>query len=193
MGQYYKIVFLDSESRPSYVIDPSLFGYGLKLMEHSDLQSEVVNAVETFLRDGGRIVWAGDYADTEPVIETGDAYGLEGQNLYFLTDSMQAYDPHCSNAVNFEMMPETYLINHTKNEYVHVIKNSEGPTGPHPLVLLTAEGNGRGSGDYPHENEYIGRWARDFISVSLERPGHDGPLGPFASADTGPVQLIVDF
>jgi hypothetical protein len=43
------------------------------------------------------------------------------------------------------------------------------------LPLLTAEGNGRGGGDYRGENEnLIGSWARDIISVEMEIPdGYD--------------------
>jgi hypothetical protein len=37
--------------------------------------------------------------------------------------------------------------------------------------LLTAEGNGRGGGDYNGENkEQIGIWARDIISSEKEKP-----------------------
>ena len=188
MGQYYQIVFLDETGKALYSVDPHLFGYGVKLREHCDLKSEVVNTVEVFLLDGGRIVWAGDYADPEKNLNADaadatdlSADGPELKTLYEIADSMPIetkYDPTCENAVVHDLMPETYLINHTKNEYVYVNKNLDD--GPHPLVLLTAEGNGRGSGDYFIENEYIGRWARDFISVSLKRP------------DTA-VQLIVDF
>jgi hypothetical protein len=40
----------------------------------------------------------------------------------------------------------------------------------HPLPLLTAEGNGRGGGDYRGESPLIGSWARDVISVETEAP-----------------------
>ena len=44
----------------------------------------------------------------------------------------------------------------------------------HPLALLTAEGNGRGGGDYEGTNmELIGSWSRDFISVSPNKPTDD--------------------
>ncbi len=85
MGQYYKIIFLaenaDPESEPE-VVCHCMSGYqyrsGVKLMEHSFIGNSFVNVVEYLLSHQGpfyktRLVWSGDYADTEP-------YG-EGQNL----------------------------------------------------------------------------------------------------------------
>jgi hypothetical protein len=41
----------------------------------------------------------------------------------------------------------------------------------HPLPILTAEGNGRGGGDYRGADEdLVGTWARDVISVEMEAP-----------------------
>jgi hypothetical protein len=41
----------------------------------------------------------------------------------------------------------------------------------HPLPLLTAEGNGRGGGDYRgNYNNLCGIWSRDSISVANEVP-----------------------
>ena len=57
--------------------------------------------------------------------------------------------------------------NHTKKQYVDKTKFK----CYHPLPLLLAEGNGRGGGDYYGSNEdKIGIWARDVISVEDEKP-----------------------
>ena len=42
----------------------------------------------------------------------------------------------------------------------------------HPLPLLTSEGNGMGGGDFrgDDENEIVGSWARDVISVEKDSP-----------------------
>jgi hypothetical protein len=41
----------------------------------------------------------------------------------------------------------------------------------HPLPLLTADGNGRGGGDYNGEGiDHVGTWARDRISLMKEIP-----------------------
>jgi len=56
-------------------------------------------------------------------------------------------------------------VNHTKKEYV--VKPRKGEY--HPLSLLTAEGNGRGGGDYRGSGD-VGRWARDIISMEDDIP-----------------------
>lgn len=179
MGQYYQVVFFNNDGSPRYSVDPHVFGYGSKLSEHFQLKSEVVNAVECMLSSGGRIAWCGDYADPEPVQING--FDGEPMNLYHhveYMDPVSKYDPTLFNAVNYDMVMETYLVNHSKKEFVYVNKNTD--TGPHPLVMLTVEGNGRGGGDYHGENDYIGRWARNHICVSWEEP-------------EGYSQLITDF
>ena len=40
----------------------------------------------------------------------------------------------------------------------------------HPLPLLTCEGNGRGGGDFSGENEFVGSWARDVVSIEFDAP-----------------------
>jgi hypothetical protein len=61
----------------------------------------------------------------------------------------------------------TYIVNHTKKVYV---KKTDGL---HPLSLLTAEGNGRGGGDYNGPNmDMVGTWARDVISMENEAPDY---------------------
>lgn len=73
-----------------------------------------------------------------------------------------------------------FIVNHDKKEFVDK-RRVERETGQwtgdndyriHPLPLLTAEGNGRGGGDFRGEdsNNLIGRWARDHISVSSIEP-----------------------
>jgi hypothetical protein len=60
-----------------------------------------------------------------------------------------------------------YLVNHDTRQYVD--KDKAGDV--HPLPLLTAEGNGRGGGDYRGGNEdLVGIWARDILSAEHEVP-----------------------
>jgi hypothetical protein len=65
------------------------------------------------------------------------------------------------------IVPYTYIVNHTKKVYVK-------KTGDlHPLPILTAEGNGRGGGDYHGPNiDMVGTWARDVISMENEAPDY---------------------
>jgi hypothetical protein len=99
-----------------------------------------------------RIVWAGDYADAEPNSDKNLHSMCEGKDPFVYRAPLVSY---------------TYLVNHTKKVYVK--KNA----GLHPLSLLTAEGNGRGGGDYDGPNmEMVGTWARDVISMENEAPDY---------------------
>ena len=65
----------------------------------------------------------------------------------------------------------SYLVNHTKRQYVQMRKDGELNRGIHPLPLLVSEGNGRGGGDYYGRNqELCGTWTRDIISVEENIP-----------------------
>ena len=165
MGQYYKAVNVDDMES----VNPHDYDNGAKLMEHSYIGNNFVEAVEFLLIDTGenkarwsgkRIVWAGDYANAEPMKE---------DNLYSLVDKPL-------NMLIEAVPPDyRYLINLDKKEYVDKEKCNliieEGDSSRlviHPLPLLTVDGNGRGGGDY-HEEEgeptYVGRWSRDRISL----------------------------
>jgi hypothetical protein len=132
-------------------------------MEHSYLGNKFMRVVEWLLSPEGyfhksAIVWAGDYADPEE----------DGQNLYY----------HCNEMEDRQITPEPknfnaedypYLVNHTRKEYVK--KALHGSHTPHPLSILTAEGNGAGGGDYRgHDEDHAGRWAREILSVEREVP-----------------------
>jgi hypothetical protein len=78
---------------------------------------------------------------------------------------------------NEPVVSYTYIVNHTKKVYVK--KNNEMYIVAseqlvfHPLALLTAEGNGRGGGDYNGPNkDMVGTWARDVISMENEAPDY---------------------
>ena len=157
MGQYYYPVNLDKEEF-LYSHD---YGNGLKLMEHSYIGNDFVATVEQLLTSGNswqktRIVWAGDYMDD----------GL------FVDDPSVNLHGHAH--VNFDKISPKfenlsigrYLVNHTKKEFVDKSKLS-GEI--HPLPLLTCSGNGRGGGDYHgSDEECVGSWARDVISIEKE-------------------------
>lgn len=188
MGQYYKPVNVDTKDwlythdykqrwvRPD---DKKVFyfGQGLKLMEHSYIGNKFMNAVETLLIPQGewykaRIVWAGDYADHEK----GYAKRKEGDNEY----DVNLYD--ISDNEGKKLQPKSvnvhkkyhFLVNHTKKVFIDLnkIKADRDNTGfkIHPLSLLTAEGNGRGGGDFHKEDNRIGTWARDSISLEETAP-----------------------
>ena len=167
MGQYYHAVLLGEKTNEAdaefirAAIHSFPFNNGMKLIEHSYIDSQFMCAVEFLLCPLGmfyktRIVWAGDYANPEPGSE---------KNLHHLSEGKEYLTSH---SLDFCMMmkPYKFIVNHTKKQYVT-------KTGRvfHPLSLLTAEGNGRGGGDYHGSSEdLVGTWARDVISVEMAEP-----------------------
>jgi hypothetical protein len=164
MGQYYIVIILGENniSKHEFIrgyISPPM-DQGSKLMEHSYIQNSFVNSVEFLFTPKGtfyksRLVWAGDYADPEPELN---------ENLYNLILSDVDKSITLKSTVTSEYR---YIINHTKRVYVD--KNKHHMI--HPLPLLVVEGNGRGGGDYyGTNNNCVGAWARDVISIEIEKP-----------------------
>jgi len=125
-----------------------------------------MSAVEYLLCPEGmfyksRLVWAGDYADNEPGSD---------MNVYQLSEGKRRKEySHNTSAYRF-------IVNHTKKQYV-----AKG-NSVNLLPILTAEGNGRGGGDY-YGTIPAGSWARDVISMEEVGPEEfemlimdDGPL-----------------
>ena len=165
MGQGYKAIILASQPGQSGEIirtwvDPHSHDQGYKLMEHSYIGNPFVGAVEYLISPLGmfyksRVVWSGDYADKEREFM---------ENLYVIADE----EPNLGKAsflFAYDMSSYRYIVNHTTLQYVD--KNKE-LQNIHLLPLLTAEGNGRGGGDYEGEN--VGTWARNVISIEKEIP-----------------------
>ena len=173
MGQYYAPVLMAPDSTELKVAATAYswdFDCGLKLMEHSWVGNPFVRRIESALMGNPmRVVWAGDYADVEPG---------SGSNLY---DDASASLPGTASLRALDgPVPDTcYLVNHTKGLFVDMMRLPVDSRTPvmtwtiHPLPLLTAEGNGRGGGDYHGADmEHVGSWARDVISCE---DGHFSP------------------
>ena len=186
MGQYYMPVSLTSDKQnvKSYVYSHHITsrykgydgkmhtsGQGLKLMEHSYLKNKMMLCVEALLIEGGEwhktpIVWAGDYSD----------HVRNEMNYSDMCDSTDEGEH-----VARELIPKPltakqqkefqFIVNHTKKEFVDKKKvpNVDG-WQIHPLSLLTSSGNGRGGGDFRGDNDFVGTWAADVISVEKEIP-----------------------
>ncbi len=177
MGQYYLAVFLAEKGiAPAEVIRAWMCGYnyqnGVKLMEHSWLGNKFMSAVEFAICPDGpfyksRLLWAGDYADEE----------ADGETLYKTAQDQQHKEITPEDHI---MHDYRYIVNHTKKRYVDkAMMKAEERNGlrVHPLSLLTAEGNGRGGGDYRGSDEnLVGAWARDVISVEKTVPTGYEPL-----------------
>ncbi len=169
MGQYYKFIILGDDKKNGkevilLVIHPRCYNEGSKIMEHSYLNTNLMNTVEYLISHEGpfynsRILWAGDYAQEED--DTG--------NLYRIADDYSSFEgQYCNPKLR-------YIANHTKKVYVDKLRNKNDDDNNndliHPLPLLISEGNGSGGGDYRGNNiELCGTWARDVISMLEEIP-----------------------
>jgi len=160
MGQYYLTVILAEKSDKEYIrtfLHAGMYDNGIKLTEHSYIDNNFMNVVENLIGPNGmfyksRLVWAGDYADAEPNSEKNLYRMCEDKNPFVYSEPLVSY---------------TYIVNHTKKVYV------KKGGGLHPLPILTAEGNGRGGGDYNGPNmDMVGTWARDVISMEDKAPDY---------------------
>lgn len=177
MGQYYRPVNIDKmESLNSHD-----FGNELKLMEHSYIGNNFMQAVERLLSPDGpwhkcQFCWAGDYMDSGLFVPEGtpeksdEGYDI---NLYTLTSENNvapfevpdydniSYDDRQKEIDRlgnewFETLPKRgrFLVNHSKELCIDLEKvEAEGDWALHPLSLLTCSGNGRGSGDYNEDRD----------------------------------------
>jgi hypothetical protein len=164
MGQYYYPIILDDTGKIVIWMNANMYRNGLKLTEHSYIMNNFVSTFEFGLSPDGiyhksRVVWAGDYADAEP---------NEEQNLYHKCTEYSLINP-----AEKETAKYSFIVNHSKRLFVDktkIVKDRDGFMF-HPLPLLTADGNGRGGGDYHGKSEQlVGSWARDVISVEEVAP-----------------------
>lgn len=198
MGQYYNIIFLsEKQDGRTETIRAWFTPTFRKLMEHSYLDEDFLQFIEFLLSRGGlfyrtRIVWAGDYADPdehyEKVLTKEEALKIlemdsdaedelePTPNLY-----QMCQDDNCGFMLQRALMEvmqskigkklNSFLVNHTKKQFVHMRKDGQPNDGIHPLPLLVSEGNGRGGGDYiGRHQELCGTWSRDVISVEESIP-----------------------
>lgn len=177
MGQYYRPIFLKGKksNKPEFAFNAFAYDNGQKLMEHSYVGNYLCLAVMyNLLNAPKRLVWAGDYADGEG--------GDDKPNLYFLSneqkdkkgkteceeispDTLPTY-----NELKEMFSKEFFVINHTKKVYFEM-QPANDKLVINPIPLLTAEGNGRGGGDYFGTNcGMVGTWARNEIEISSEAP-----------------------
>jgi hypothetical protein len=172
MGQYYVAIILGNNPDGGekevvrYHLRPNGYGSGAKLCEHSFLQNKFVKTFEQLICPSGifyksRIVWAGDYADKEENL---------AKCLYETVEDKEYNQMLCiKDDDNYNYC--RYLVNHTKKQYVDKTKCI---SHIHPLPLLVCEGNKRGGGDYWGKNaDLCGTWARDIISVEIDKPSDE--------------------
>lgn len=178
MGQYYKptiqaIKFDENrkEVRKLFAFDPYDLNYGIKLCEHTHRNSEVVRLVTNFMYELNQqgwvtqLVWLGDYANPsfgqEPNLYGSLNYAnvqLRKENGVIVSAMVEGFD-----GVIDMTKDHHYLVNHDRNEYINTAENVGAYS---QLALLTADGNGKGGGDYWGASwRDVGLWRYHEISV----------------------------
>lgn len=178
MGQYYKptiqaIKYEDNrkEVRKLFVIDPYDLDYGVKLCEHTHRNSEVVRLVTNLMYElnkqdwATQLVWLGDYSNPSFGEKTDLYHELKYTNVQFrkedgviVSSMVEGFD-----GVIDMTQDHHYLVNHDRNEYINTAENVGAYS---QLALLTADGNGKGGGDYWGKNwRDVGLWRYHEISV----------------------------
>lgn len=193
MGQYYRplMIFEDGKERSAY---SHVFNNGLKLMEHSWIGNNFVNAVLHEIEDRpARVAWMGDYANdaVKDNCNFGDGYITSVESFlkkyksvwgeYRSVQDIPSETPQYKLDTN---CAGCYLVNATKQCYIdmeeYVAENSisgkygeDGVWCVNPFPLLTCIGNGMGGGDYRGEvgMEDVGSWAFDKVYITYLRPG----------------------
>lgn len=170
MGQYFNPIFLNGAGAIVAALHPSDYGSGLKLAGHSRADTKLMYAVQTLLSlDGGlRLVWAGDYADNEPGLDT---------NLYHLVQDRHFVRFHalvCQDVTPNAPLPHGrrpavfgYICNPGRGEYIEnlTLRIDEDGWRHTPLPHLTAEAGPASDG--------CGLWARHRI-YSCAHPPYPG-------------------
>ena len=178
IGQYFMPILGDSYGLNCKVFDRSVDGeYMLaKLMEHSWWNNPFCNSFANRLyKTKGRVCWVGDYAGEEGDFD----FNL---NFAFYTPSYkevwgETVILHSSKSTNFTL-DNKFLLNHDTKEFIDLNEYKEKSVDDdgwmiHPLPLLTAVGNDRGSGDFHEGNigyEFVGIWAWHLLSISEKVP-----------------------
>lgn len=179
MGQYYRPIIF-SEDGHKYTAHSHFYDDGQKLLEHSYVGNDFVNAITAYLFENkGRLAWVGDYSDddNEHGYELGGGFIKDHddfvENVYSILwgdgneDSLTEVKDTPSEDWVDVVNSDYYFVNHTKGIYLSlrefVEKNKwhesydwdgehhEIDACLHPLPLLTAVGNGQGGGDYGHK------------------------------------------
>lgn len=194
MGQYYKPLLIadDGTKQTAYSHD---YGNGLKLMEHSWVGNNFVNAVlQNLDSNPQRLAWIGDYADCIPkedchfgggYIDDYDTFMKLFKAVWCNEDGVEKVTKIDKSQPEYRLSNEEadcFVVNLTKNCYIDMEKyvaENKKKDGEHfwcinPVPLLTSIGNGQGGGDYRgcDDNWDVGSWAFDKIYISALRPGN---------------------
>ena len=184
MGQYFRPILGNVFGTDCKVYDRSVDGERTfaKLMEHSWWLAPFVNSFsEQLYKEVGRVAWVGDYAD-EP-----DDFHFPHCSAFYVPsynevwgDSVKTFG---STSTDFTLDGK-FLLNYDTAQYVDLDEYKAASQDAegwiiHPLPLLTAVGNDRGSGDFHEGNigyEKVGTWAWHLLSIVDNLPKHFSKL-----------------
>jgi len=153
VGAYYECTIKTSKR-----YDTHEYGIGLKLMEHSYLRNNYVNAMMSIIKNKtASIGWVCDY--------------YEGDWSWNNSEEVSTEEDYGD--IN-------YVVNKTKKVYIDFEKyedyfvNSDEPSIIHPVPLLIKSNNDpMGGGDYHKEDERIGTWFKDELYTTEYIPYSD--------------------
>ena len=177
MGQYFMPILGDSHGLNCKIFDRSVDGeYMLaKLMEHSWWQNPFCNSfAQRLYKTKKRVCWVGDYSND-------DDFNFKNSSAFYTPCYKEVW---CDGAktltspVTDFTLDHKFLLNHDTKEFVDLDDYKSKSVDKdgwsiHPLPLLTAVGNDRGSGDFHNGNigyEYVGLWAWNLITISDAPP-----------------------
>lgn len=193
MGQYYRPLLIFEDGKEISAL-PHDFDNGYKLMEHSWIGNNFVNAVLYQIKDNpARVAWIGDYSD-EPFddgVSFSDGFITSNTDFHLKYESVWSNKVHDISSESPQVVLDIdhasgyYLVNMTKQCYIdmekYVKENSmhdrfgDSETWCiNPFPLLTCVGNGKGGGDYFGKVgiDDVGSWAFDKIYITYLRPGN---------------------
>ena len=177
MGQYYMPTLIEPEDGSIKTLYSHDYDNGLKLMEHSYIGNDFMDAVSSLIwKHPMKVAWIGDYSN-EPY-DPNESYSskmpheefMEFYNSVWTEEGEKKHKVHPEPVKHIGIRHKNrFIINHTQKCFIKIgdyisrskskeltyWKNGKHLDEPmyfdmcvHPLPLLTACGNDRGGGDY---------------------------------------------
>lgn len=188
MSQYFAPVVLDENGAPTHFMIAHEYGYGLNFSSQCEMTNEFVAAFATLLIQESpvRVVWAGDYSESGIYLaaySSGEPYRPDTRSLNDPTFGSANVSPNYSPRVVPTPDSHPYLLNWDTREFVdfdRVPANSDNWVA-HPLPVLTVDGTGIGNRyfDGRDQDDLIGRWLGQHLSLSSKSPSGNWTELPF--------------
>ena len=166
MSQYFTAAILSPSGDIIRAVEPGDYGCDPSIGTHSRGDSPFHRAVETLLAldGGGRLVWGGDYDDTDDAVwcRVRDEHYVRFEGLI----DPERCQPNTPLPLTISDTVHRYVCNRDRHEYLDKARMHTGIWGElrTPLPGLVAEG---------HDGRtFIGPWARQHIYITSLHPGN---------------------